>query len=132
VSLPERFSPVPYYLYCRSLELTLKAFLLAQGTPVAQLKKPSLGHDLMRLLAAAHKLDLAKVAKVGQPDRRLLSLANKYYKEKGFEYFRMLPAAFGYPDLPDLEHLASFSARLHAAVHVTCKASLHQDPPVVF
>jgi len=27
------FSPVPYYLYCRSLELVLKAFLLAKGVP---------------------------------------------------------------------------------------------------
>jgi hypothetical protein len=27
------FSPVPYYLICRSTELSLKAFLLAKGEP---------------------------------------------------------------------------------------------------
>ncbi len=31
----KQFTPVPYYLYCRALELILKAFLLAKGHRVS-------------------------------------------------------------------------------------------------
>jgi len=34
------FSPVPYYLVCRSIELALKAFLLAKGIPEGEVKLP--------------------------------------------------------------------------------------------
>lgn len=35
---PEHFSPVPYYLYCRSIELSLKSFLLCKGVPKDDLR----------------------------------------------------------------------------------------------
>jgi hypothetical protein len=47
------FSPVPYYLICRSMELALKAFLLAKGLPKKKLKERNLGHDLEKVLNKA-------------------------------------------------------------------------------
>lgn len=43
-----RFTPVPFYLFCRALELALKAFLLAKNRPLDELKA-IYGHDLEAL-----------------------------------------------------------------------------------
>jgi hypothetical protein len=45
------YSPVPYFLYCRSLELVLKAYLLARGVSKGNLNK--FGHDLLKLVEEA-------------------------------------------------------------------------------
>lgn len=58
VEMMDGFNPVPYYLYCHSLELILKAFLLAKGVPLDDLKGNSLGHDLIRILRRARSLGL--------------------------------------------------------------------------
>ena len=36
--MTDSFSPVHYFLYCRSVELSLKAFLLAKGVDISRLK----------------------------------------------------------------------------------------------
>ena len=43
------FPPVPYYLCCRAIELSLKSFLLGKGVTKKMLKK-KLGHDLVKTL----------------------------------------------------------------------------------
>ena len=51
-SIPEvdtKFTPVPYYLYCRALELILKAFLQLQGHKLSELRKKKYGHNLEAL-----------------------------------------------------------------------------------
>ena len=55
------FSPVPYYLVCRSIELALKAFLLAKGIPEGELKGKSLGHNLEEVLKKAMSLGFNKI-----------------------------------------------------------------------
>ena len=114
------FSPVGYYLYCRALELVVKAFLLERGVPQSDLKKKSLGHDLLRLLANADELGLAALVEVTASEREEIRKANDYYVDKGFEYFAVIRAVTGYSALPDLAVLDQLAQRLVTGLHDCC------------
>ena len=110
VSIPEhsrargntKFTPVPYYLFCRALELILKAFLLAKGQPLDELKN-HYGHDLEALWAGAKSHALLDVLGTCGPSFETdLQNANTYYKGKAFEYFDFRRWARGYEGLPPL------------------------------
>jgi hypothetical protein len=94
------FTPVPYYLFCRALELVLKAFLLAKHHSLDELKK-KYGHDLEALWRAATKEGILDIIGASDPHFESdLQSANSYYKGKAFEYFDFRRWAHGYPDLP--------------------------------
>ena len=100
---PQRFSPVPYFLLCRTIELELKARHLRVMTQ-EQVKK-AFRHDLIRaydaLPSPQKQLDSADVL--------LLRQANDFYSGKGFEYFdaeNALTAYKRYPDLAALDRVA--------------------------
>jgi HEPN domain-containing protein len=83
------FTPVQCFLYCKSIELSLKAFLLAKGTPVAMLKgrkKTGIGHDLEAALREAESRGLGDFVQIGPESREELRKANDFYEVKGFEY----------------------------------------------
>ena len=114
------FSPVGYYLYCRALELVLKAFLLERGVAKSELKKKALGHDLLRVLAKADKLGLAALVEVTASEREELRKANDYYVDKEFEYFGLISAVTGYSGLPDLAVMDQLAQRLVSGLHDCC------------
>jgi hypothetical protein len=103
-SLPPepKFSPVPYYLLCRSIELGLKAYLLCRRIDPKVLKQPPLGHNLLAILARSEVEGIGSVFVISQEERAELAKANEYYVEKGFEYFHLLKNADGYKGLPAL------------------------------
>ena len=105
------FSPVPYYLVCRALELGLKAFLLAKRYDKGRLRG-ALGHDLIRCLSAANSLGLEEACSISDEQVREIRKANAYYKSKGFEYFEAVKAFTGYRDLPDIEVLKGLARGL--------------------
>jgi hypothetical protein len=113
------FSPVPYYLICRSMELALKAFLLAKGVPKKTLKG-TLGHNLEKVLKKAVSLGLDKVVSITPQHKEELRKANNYYASKGFEYFEVTRAATGYPNLPDLRVLSDFASLLVTKLKPLC------------
>ncbi|MGH8059104.1 MAG: hypothetical protein ACREOH_18020 [Candidatus Entotheonellia bacterium] len=113
------FSPVPYYLFCRSLELGLKAFVLAKGDTVEAVKK-KLGHDLIKTLTRANALGLAAIVPVSPDELSEVAKANAYYVGKGFEYFQLIPAVTGYPDLASLSVLEGLADRLITAAEPVC------------
>lgn len=117
------FSPVPYYLYCHSLELVLKAFLLARGVAEADLKKRALGHDLSRILSKAQSLDLEQTISFKTGWAQQIGKANEYYAGKGFEYFCVGAAVRGYQDLPDLAVLNEIVTTLLERLEQTCLAA---------
>jgi len=83
---PNRFSPIPFFLCCRSIELALKAIHLESRT--RQHVKKLYSHDLEK----SYK-DLDPAFQIlNDAERRLLSEANAIYKEKEFEYLRSGPA----------------------------------------
>ncbi len=114
------FSPVGYYLYCRALELVLKAFLLERGMAKSELRKKALGHDLLRILAKAEKLGLAALVEVTSSEREELQKANDYYVDKEFEYFSVVSAVTGYSGLPDLAVMDQLAQRLLSGLHNCC------------
>jgi len=100
---PQRFSPVPYFLLCRAIELELKARHLNMMTQ--EEVKSAFGHDLMRAYDALpppqKQLDSAEVL--------LLRHASVIYCGKGVEYFdaeNALTAYKRYPDLAALDRVA--------------------------
>ncbi|MBS9405656.1 hypothetical protein KG088_18890 [Halomonas sp. TRM85114] len=97
------FTPVPYYLFCRALELALKAFLLTKGESLDSLKK-KYRHDLVKLWRKAQLYGILEAIDFRSPgfENHIVS-ANKYYKGKTFEYFDFRRWAHGYEDLPPFE-----------------------------
>jgi hypothetical protein len=75
-----------YYLLAHSIELSLKAFLLAAGEPLSVLKRRDLGHDLKALLARAQKLDFESIVPLEPMEIGVISLLNFDYVAKRFEY----------------------------------------------
>jgi HEPN domain-containing protein len=79
----DKFKP-SYFLVCRSLELSLKAFLRGSGYSESQLLK--IRHDLEKCVDKAVVAGLDGYVSLSEDDRALISAANVYYKSKDFEY----------------------------------------------
>ena len=122
IILTESFSPVPYYLYCHSLELALKAYLLAKNIPIKDLKTTPLGHDLMNLLRTASDLGLDEIVPVSEIHRDEVRKANDYYdvRQKGFEYFRVTRLISQYQSLPNLGILEEFTFTVINEIEEMC------------
>ena len=112
------YSPVPYFLYCRTIELALQAFLLAktESDPnidrAKELKSRELGHNLVKVLAKARTLGLDQDVATTPEHGKEVARANKYYQSKGFEYFELKTLMTRSRDLPDLQVLADFASLL--------------------
>jgi len=106
---PDPFSPVPYFLLCRSLELSLKARHLRTKTQEEVRKR--FGHELGKSYAA-----LPPTEQILSPDElALLESAGTIYADKktaGFEYFNPEDALTGFKRYPDLAALQSLAAKL--------------------
>jgi hypothetical protein len=120
VEITPRFSPVPYYLYCRSLELSLKAFLLLKGLSKNVIRKKPYSHNLETILLKAKELGLGSYVIVSEEERLELLKANDYYNVKDFEYANTMKVVCGYPDLPNLIVLENLAARLVSDLESAC------------
>ena len=117
----DEFSPVPYYLYCHSLELVLKAFLLAKGVTQRELmNRERLGHHLSKILPRAKDLGLEEVVPLAPHWEAEVEKANGYYADKGFEYFDVATAGRGYPNLPNLDILHELVSTLLTTLKDVC------------
>lgn len=106
------FTPVQCFLYCRSIELSLKAFLLTKGVPVSTLKytKKGIGHDLEAALREAESRGLSDFIEIGGESREELRKANDYYLAKGLEYADDEEVMMGYKyRLPEPKVLYKFA-----------------------
>jgi hypothetical protein len=104
-----KFSPVPFALLCRSLELELKSRLLRSahlGGPSRKAIKDRFGHDLLKAYRALEPHDQI----LSKKEEKVLATASEIYdKEKGFDYpqvWDMLGAYKNYPSLADLTVVA--------------------------
>lgn len=97
---PPKFSIVPYFLYCRAIELGLKAIHLE--TERQEEVKEEYGHDLIR----SYKALPPERRTLSTADSDLLAQISRLYERKAFEYVQPGDAAHGYSDFPDLEQLA--------------------------
>ncbi|MGA7845026.1 MAG: hypothetical protein WCB17_10795, partial [Dehalococcoidales bacterium] len=86
---PDKFSPVPYFLLCRAIELEIKARQLKAVTQ--NQVKDNYGHDLVKAYGALTPAEKVLV----QNEEKTLKIASDIYKRKGFEYFNIMSAAQG-------------------------------------
>ena len=105
---PTLITPV-YFLACHSIELAMKAYLLARGQKLAHLKN-ALRHDL----EALHKLAITQSPPEFPSSPELvaiLKLVGAYYKEKQFEYIEV-----GFKTLPTIDDLLTQASRTVSGV----------------
>jgi len=115
-----KYSPVPYYLLCRALELILKALLLAKGRSLTALKD-TFGHNLDALWNAALTEGLSELIKPLPPTAEAdLAKANAYYKGKAFEYFDFSRWANKYEGLPPLDRLRELTTLVVSKLKPYC------------
>jgi len=123
--VPEnRFSPIPYYLICHSIELSLKSFMFTAGFKQKDRKK--LNHDLEKALKAAEDNGLGVHLEITQIERETLQKANELYPKKEFEYFESLETIYDPHDF-DLEVLESLARRLVDSIEIPVKASIYMS-----
>jgi hypothetical protein len=125
---PGRYSPVPYYLVCHSIEVLLKAHLLCEGISEKEfMYQTRFGHDLEKGLRWAEETGLGTHVQVTDEERRQVALANAYYMNKEFEYAPPIGKVMeAYRGLPDLETLRSLTVRLRDGLRKPCSEA---EPP---
>ena len=82
----DKVSIPAYFLFGHSIELSLKAFLLAKGVKIKVLKGRKFGHDLSSLLGAAQERGLATVLRIKDREAGTIELLSYDYMAKRFEY----------------------------------------------
>ncbi len=103
---PDSFSPVPYFLLCRAIELEIKARHL-KAKRQSQVKA-QYWHNIIRAYEDLNHAD--KILSENELD--VLKRANEIYSSKGFEYFMPIDALTGYSRYPDLHALDAITFKL--------------------
>lgn len=103
-----KYSPVPYFLICRAIELSLKAKHLENKS--RKEVKGKYGHNLVKLydeLPIEQKI-------LEATERDTLVAANTIYDvpNKGFEYVSVFDAVTGFKSFPDLAALERIADKL--------------------
>lgn len=80
VSLPA------YFLLGRSIELSLKAFLLHRGVPLTELRKKQFGHNLRALLDASRQHGIEQHVPLVSIEAGVIQLLSFDYDGKRLEY----------------------------------------------
>ncbi len=113
------FSPAKYYLAGRSIELSLKAFLLIKGVTRDKLKK-SLGHDLHKLLRKCKELGIVNIVNISEVQEGIIENLNTWYARKGFEYFELESLTNSPKSLPDISSVQDLANFLIEALKEPC------------
>ena len=75
-----------YYLASHSIELSLKAYLLARGVPLIKLRSGELGHDLCGLLELAIKKKLGRIIKLSDSEQHWIQMLGEHHVTHRFRY----------------------------------------------
>ena len=116
------FSPAKYYLVCRSVELSLKSYLLLKNVPIRKVKY-NLSHDLHKILKKSKELGINAVVDIADNEKEEIEKANSWYNRKGFEYFDIQNIVEGIDTLPDLNVMSNLADRLINILKPICLAS---------
>ena len=108
------FAPL-HFLLGRSIELSLKGFLLARGTNYSELRGRNYGHDLAALLREARRRRLGSYCKLQPRQVKAINLLNEQYATKRHEY--IVTGTFSAPETLGL-HLTA--GQLVRSLEVFC------------
>ncbi|TNJ32644.1 HEPN domain-containing protein [Arenimonas terrae] len=120
----DKYSDPAYFLYGRSIELALKAFLVARGVSYSELRGRAYGHDLVALLRRARRHRLGQFAKISPTEMKALALLNEHYSSKRFEYI-----VTGFFSVPDFFGIQLFTHQLVSALKDFCIRSTYGKVP---
>ncbi len=84
-----------YFLFGRSIELSLKAYLLERDVPINILAR-KFGHDLSKLLDKALEEGLKEMVDLTEQDIAVIHCLNDSYSTKRYEY-KETGAMYAYP-----------------------------------
>lgn len=113
-------SPVPYFLACRSIELSLKAFLLSRGESPDLLAR-AIGHSLKLAYERAREKGLQDYVSVDTREELALYRSSKYYATKQAEYFYFPePIESAWRKPPDLAALTTLANKLLKGARPAC------------
>jgi hypothetical protein len=121
---PRPFSPAKYYMACRSIELSLKAFLLLKGVTRHQLKKKPLQHDLHEILKRCKELGISSLVSMCSSQELHIEALNKWYARKGFEYFEL--ENLGGTPLPSITEVQELANLLIEGLKEPCKNAANE------
>lgn len=82
----ERVSLPGFFLLGRSLELSLKGYLLKSGIPIKTLRQKKYGHNLHNLLTLAAENGLVEKISLSPVEIGVIQLLSGDYMEKRLEY----------------------------------------------
>jgi hypothetical protein len=108
-----------YFLFARSMELALKAFLLHAGVTSAQLAKRGLGHNLEALLAQAEERGLSTHVSLLSPERGMVELLGREYAGTRLGY-RLTGGTYY---LPPIDHTENIARQLVGGLKELCNGS---------
>jgi len=102
----DHFSPVPYFLLCRAIELELKSRHLSELRQ--KQVKGTYNHRIAQVYA-----DLPASEQIlSSCELDILKAASEIYASKGFEYFTPEDALTGFSRFPDLTRLDAIAKKL--------------------
>lgn len=104
-----------YNLIGISIELSLKAYLLARGVPLDSLRFRPYGHDLEFLWSEAARLRIDRVSKVPFVADDVIKALNRHYQTHEFRYIKT-----GLKTVPHWEFIHSVAKALTHGLHDFC------------
>ncbi len=117
---PEQpFSPAKYYLICRSIELSLKSYLVLNGIGYETCKK-KFRHNISKILTECIDLGIEKYVTLSEANRLEIEKANDWYDRKGFEYFSIRNIVEPRESLPNLRTLEGIAEQLVSVLEPIC------------
>lgn len=115
---PERFPLVNYFLYCASVELGLKAAVLNVNCSQARKQEmKTIRHDLSMLISRFETI--VRNDLMNEEDKKILRAINRFYKDKGLEYFTsavMYESTQAYKNFPKIESLERVSTKIYTYI----------------
>jgi hypothetical protein len=120
---------VIYFLYARSIELSLKAFLSCNDKSERDLKSSAFGHNLTALLQEAERVGLASCFPLNDGHRMVIHWISHPYAGKDLEYTKVAPGGSRITEMPDVAWTAAVARSFIDGLQGVCLRGTIYLPP---
>ena len=108
----EWFDPIPYHLFCQSLDMHLKSFIWLSDRLSRDKYRNKYGHNIIKLWNHAKERGIDKYCAATQLRDQTIEFVGPYYKERKFVYLDLSMSSVGIPELRANRHVLSTIRRL--------------------
>jgi hypothetical protein len=126
---------VIYFLYARSIELSLKAFLSCNDRSEKELRSSAFGHNLTACLQEAERVGLASVFPLNDGHRIVIHWISHPYAGKDLEYTKVAPGGARITEMPSVAWTAAVAQSFIDGLQGVClrgtvflPSALHSRP----